>query len=168
MTLLRQHKNKVDYGSQYFYVDFKSQSTGLDISQKEYTNIIKTFFELAVQKMINEAYRFLFPGIGLFYLIRLKQKIRKTKDGGIKVGASINWPETKKLIAKTGDKTQKVYYLNDHTDRHIYKITWDKRRIDFVNKKFYTFAINKKHRQSLKDAIVSSDKPLNAYEQWYQ
>ena len=167
MTYQRHHNNKIDYNTQYFYRDFLKQHTGLKISQETYTLILKTLFELVVHKIIHEAYRFLFPGIGIFYLVRRKQKLKKNKDGSISIYAPINWVETKKLIAKTGDKSKKVYHLNDHTDRHIYEIIWDKKRIQFRNKFFYIFAINRKHKQALKNAIFDSDVPLNAYESTY-
>jgi len=166
--MYRNHKNKVDYGSMYFYREFLKYYKELKIPQKTYTLILKTFFELVIKKIISETYRFFFPGLGLFYLIKEEQKIKKDKLGNIKLQASINWPETKKLIKKTGDKTKKVYYINDHSHRYIYKITWDKRKVEFINKNFYTFIINKKHRQYLFNKIINSIKPLNSYAPWYQ
>jgi len=159
---LRKHKNKLDYGSQYFYNEFKKRNKDSIVTQKIYTLILKTLFELVVKKIVTKAYRFSFPGIGLFYLIRVKQKIKKDpKTGKVRLQSSVNWPETKRI-------GKKVYYMNDNTDRNVYKICWDKTIIHFVNKSFYTFEYNKKHKQFLNEAIKASDKLLNAYLPWYQ
>ena len=166
--MLRNHRNKVDYDTKYYYREFQKLHKDIDISQKDYTNVLKTFFQVVVEKIVNEAYRFKLPGIGLFYLCRERQEPRINKDGTVRFRGSINWPETKKLIAKTGDKTKRVYYMNDHTDKNIYSISMDKRQINFKNKSFYTFKINKKHRQYLQQAVLSAIKPLNAYKLWYR
>ena len=165
----REHRNKIDFSTMYFYREFlKQKPDNVEVTQKTYTLILKTLFNLALEKIVTEAYRLIFPSLGLFYLIRKKQHIYKCADGKYKPQASVNWPETKKLIEKTGDKTRKVYYLNDHTDRNIYKVVWDRTRMSFLNKNFYIFVINKKHRQYLNKMIMSSDKPLNAYDLWFQ
>lgn len=166
--MLRHHLNKLDFVSQDFFKMFKRRNKTSDITMPTYTLIIRTFFELAVTKIINDAFRLKLPQFGLFYLVKTKQKIGKDKAGKVRVYGSINWKATKELIKETGDKSRKVYYLNDHTNRHVYTILWDKYMVDFTNKTFYTFAINKKHRQALNYAILNSDKPLNAYEIWYR
>jgi hypothetical protein len=165
--MLREHKNKVDYKTRYFYNEFKKVHSGLDLTEVQFTTILKTFFNVLVEKIVKEAFRLKITSIGSFYLVKIKQKIYKNKEGKAKIDSSINWPATKELIKLTGDKTKKVYYINDHTNRFVYRITWDKYMVDFVNKTYYTFIINKKHRQFLNNAILTSDKQLNAYEEWY-
>lgn len=167
----RYHNNKVDYGTQYFYREYLKDANLRDkekITQKLYALILKTFFQLVIDKIVHETYRFFFPGIGLFYLIRTKNQIKKNKNGSIYVQAATNWPATKELRIKTGDPTKRVYYLNDHTNGHIYHITWDKTQIHFVNKNFYKFVLNRKHKLTLAKIIKESDSFLNAYESWYK
>jgi nucleoid DNA-binding protein len=166
--MLRNHKNKIDYDTKYYYREFRKLHKDLEVSQKEYTNVLQTFFQIVIEKIVHEAYRFKLPGIGLFYLSREKQTTRINKDGTIKFKGTVNWPATKELINKTGDKTKRVYYMNDHTDRNIYSIAMDKREINFKNKSFYVFRINKKHKQYLQQSILSAIKPLNAYKLWYR
>ncbi len=165
--MTRQHQNKIDFGSLYFYREFLKLHKDLAITEQTYTKILKTFFHIVVRRIVLDAYRFIFPSIGELYLVKEKQKIIKDKEGKIKSAGSIDWPETKRLIKKTGDKTKKVYYLNDHTDRHIYTIVWRK-NLRLTNKSFYTFNINTKHKQYLHDKILESVKPLNAFSPWSQ
>ena len=164
----RTHKNKLDYGAMYFYREFLKKYRSLNVSQATFTLIIKTFFTLVVKKIVTEAYRFHFPGLGLFYLVKRKQNIITDKNGKVRIAGTINWPATKELIKKTGDKTKKVYYLNDHTDRHVYQIHWDKSKMDFVNKRLYTFIRAKSTKQFLNTKIMDSIIPLNAYKLWFQ
>jgi len=163
----RKHKNKIDYNTMFFYREFMKEHRSLELSQRDYTNILKTFFTLIVTNIVEESFRFLFPRIGLFYLIRRKQKIVKGKDGKPRMDGAINWPETKALRKKTESKTRKVYYLNDHSNRWIYSLMWDRGGKDFTNKKYYKFIINKKHRQYM-HKIIMSGKLLNAFKLWYQ
>lgn len=162
MTQQRLHKNKVDYNSHYFWRQFNIRHRdNITVGMPMYSLILKTFFDIVIKKIITEMYQFKFPNIGLFYLIKQKQKLCKDKNGKLVVHASVNWPETKKA-------GKKIYYLNPHTNRYVYKISWDKSVIDFLNKRFYSFRLQTKHKQYLHSVIMNAEKPLNAYIPWYQ
>lgn len=164
--MTRHHKNKIDYTLRYFYKEYlksiKTKYKKSAIPETLYSKILTTFFTLAIHKIINEAYRLVLPKLGLIYLTKEKQKITKNKKTGkIHLQSSVNWVETK----KTG---KKVYYMNDHTNKHIYRIRWDKNSTNFINSTFYNFKIYRRFNQNLFHAIMNSYKPLNAFKPWYQ
>jgi len=114
-------------------------------------------------KIIDEMFRFKFPGLGVFYLVKRKQESRINEEGKLLIDARTNWPATKELWAKTGDKSKRIRYLNEHTFGYLYKIFWDKKNINFANKKFYSFIPATVFKQQLAKSLINGDKPLDAY-----
>lgn len=163
MIRKRKHKHKIDFKTSYFYWHYKSRNKEVAFDQKKYTLILTTFFNIVRRKIINEMFRFYFPGIGYFYLIKRKQKSRIKPDGELLVDARVNWPETKKLWKNTTDRTKKVRYLNDHTFGFLYKLYWLKKNNNFTNRSFYSFIPSKEFRQQLSKTLLIADKPLDAY-----
>lgn len=158
----RKHRDKIDFHSGNFYYDYKSKYSG-KLTQKEYSTVLKLFFELVISEIVVNMFQFILPGIGLFYLLKKKQDHKINKNGELSIDAGINWPATKKLWAQTGKKNKKVYYLNEHTFGFRYKIYWDRRKYNFINKRFYTFIPSRKFKQFLFNSLSENVKPLNAY-----
>lgn len=161
----RIHKYKADFRAGDFYYIYKSERHNGEVTQKEYTKILKMFFNIVLRKMILDLFKFNFPGLGYFYIIKRKQVHKVDSDGKLKVDAVVNWIATNKLQKKTGDKSKFVYYLNEHTFNNIYRFKWDKTKYHFVNKKFYSFSRSRNAKQILFKYIKSNLKPLNAYMQ---
>jgi len=159
----RVHRHKIDFITNHFYYHYKSRHPESRFTRKQYTSILKMFFELVKSKIINEMFRFKFPGIGQFYLVKRKQESRINKEGKLVIDARINWPATKEIWAKTGDTTKRIRYLNEHTFGFLYKILWNKKTNHFINKKFYSFIPSRSFKQQLSKNLLKADKPLDAY-----
>jgi len=162
MSRCRKHKNKIDYRTKDYYYAFNAKNPG-KFSQKDYSKILKTFFSLVINKIINNMFRFHFTGIGLFYIIKRKQQHKQDENGDLVMDAGINWPATKEVWKTTGEKKKFVYYLNDHTFGHRYGIFWNSTKQNFVNKTFYAFLPAQKFQLQLSTTLYKVDKPLNAY-----
>lgn len=159
----REHKNKIDYTSADYYLNFKSLYPEIKLSQLQHSKIIFTFFRIVVRKIVLEMYRFSFTGLGLFYLTKKKYKIKLDENGKLIDRIPINWPETKRIRQLTGDKTKKVIYLNNNTNGDIYKLKWFKGNMRFINKSYYSFIPATDVRRFINKSILSNIKPLNAY-----
>ena len=162
-NLQRNHKNRIDFNCFTYYRVFITKHPEIKITQKLHTKIIKLFMLKIADKIINNMFRFNFTGIGLFYIIKNFPKIIRKEDGNLKVLAPVDWKATRELRKKLGDDTRKVLYLNNHTEGYIYKFKWNPDNIPLVNKSFYSFIASDEIRRRLKNSIISSDKPLNAY-----
>lgn len=162
-NFLRKHKNKIDYNSEDYYLNFKKFYPEIKISQFQHSKIIFTFFRIVIRKIVLEMYRFSFSSLGLFYLTKKKYKIKLDKNGRLIDRIPINWPETKRIHRLTGDKTKKVIYLNNHTNGYIYKLKWFKGNMRFVNRSFYSLIPATDVKRFINKSILSSIKPLNAY-----
>ena len=159
----REHNNKIDYDSEVYYKNFKSIYPNIKITQQQHTKIISIFFSIVVRRVVQEMYKFHFPGLGYFYLTKNKNQVTVTEEGVVKLTTGINWKETIKVREKTGDKTKKVLYLNEHTNGYVYGIYWDKRNAAFINKRFYSFLPTRVIKRGIASTILDNIKPLNAY-----
>jgi len=162
-SLQREHKNKIDFKSANYYINFQKCYPEIKITQAQHTKIIFTFFTIVVRKIVLEMYRFSFTSLGSFYLIKNKPKIKFNEEGKSISKVAINWPETKKVRQLTGDKTKKVLYLNNHTNGYIYKLKWNRAQARFVNRTFYSFIPSTEVCKFMNKSIISNIKPLNAY-----
>lgn len=164
MTKNRVHRNKIDFKCANYYEYYKSICTPEDlITQALHTKILKIFAKIIMRKIVHEMYKFRIPGLGLFYLTKVKIKIKENEAGEIELNAPVNWPETRKVRALTGDDTRRVVYLNDHTNGYVYKVRWKRRTMKFINKDFYSFIAATEFRKFVSNSIKESIKPLNAY-----
>jgi hypothetical protein len=146
-----------------YYRNYIRRFPNTEVNQALHTKILKTFFAIIVRKVINEMFRFEFPGLGMFYIIKYKYKLETDSNGKLISKNPTNWYETKKVRSITGDKTKKVVYLNEHTYGYTYKIKWDKRKFRFVNRSYYSFITSRELKRTIASVIKSNIKPLNAY-----
>ncbi len=163
MNKSRIHKHRIDFNANDYYYHYKARHKNSTFTQKQYSLILTTFFSLVKEKIINSMFRFTFPGVGDFYLVKRKQVNKIDDQGKLIIDASINWPATKKLWEKTKDKTKKVRYLNEHTFGFLYKLYWDRKRYNFINRRFYSFIPAREFKQRLSKTLYTVDKPLDAY-----
>jgi hypothetical protein len=159
----RKHNNKLDYKSTVYYKNFKKVTGVNNITQPVYTKVIQVFFSIVVRKLVNEMYKFHFPGLGYFYLTKNKSTLKVDEQGNIESTNAINWKETLAVRKITGDNTRKVFYLNEHTNDYVYGIYWDKKNVAFINRTFYSFIPCRAVQRYITKIIFSSIKPLNAY-----
>jgi hypothetical protein len=166
MNKKRVHKNKTDFRCADYYNYYKRKVEAfpeLHVTQALHTKILDTFARVIIRKIVNEMFKFRIPGLGCFYLKKVKIKIRETEDGDIQSTAPVNWAETNKVRALTGDETKRVVFLNDHTNGYVYRVRWYKTTSIFVNKEFYSFILATKARKYISNCIRENVKPLNAY-----
>ena len=159
----RKHRNKLDFNCQDYHENYISVTHDTTLTRALHTKVLKTFASVVMEKIVLEMYRFTFPHLGKFYMVKRKIKVEQTEDGKLNVKAPTNWKETKRVQKVTGDRRRIVVYLNEHTNGYIYRMRWDKLGYNFVNKSFYTFVSTANLRHYMTKQINGSIKPLNAY-----
>lgn len=159
----RKHNNNCDYRSQHYAKKFKEINPSISITEPLHTKIIITFFSIVFRKIVNDMYKFHFPGLGYFYLVKNKQEVKVDDNGVAYISTATNWKETNKIRKQTGDNTIEIKYTNEHTNGYVYSIYWDKKNMVFVNKRFYSFILKQPLQRYLAKIILSNTKPLNAY-----
>lgn len=168
-------KIRTDYGAIDIYNLYcKNTSNPRKLSQKQYTNILKRFFEEIINNIIYKSFEFNLPHrLGNIRIKKSKVKIKLDKDGKLdKTKLAPDWEACRKLWAREyPDKTWEeiiaikdkpmVYHTNRHTDGYRHKWYWDKSTCLVRNSSAYSLEMcrraDRKLAKALKDETLVLD-----------
>lgn len=151
-------KVATDYGLKDFYnhykktVTFKTftskysqSSTGLIVDQKTYYKIIKEYFKLVAEKLLNDPSGVNIPPIGILQIKKKRMDFEKLSNtpGGLK----IDWKTSK-------EKGMIVYYLNEHRSYCSYRFSWN-RPGSFKLLRAYTFKATRTNKRTLAKKLIN-------------
>lgn len=127
------------------------------ISRTNYTSIVEDFTKFMMDK-VWEGHVIKIPErLGTLEIKGRALKIALDENGEI-VGAAPNWKETYKLWKSNPEAAknkEKIYCLNEHTQKNIYKFFWSKKKIYLKFKDIYNLVMSRANKRKLAELIKS-------------
>ena len=133
------------------YSIYKNQYGKDAVEYSVYANVLKSFNQRVMEKILFEAFEFELP-------YRLGSiRIKKSKTHFTKKTMKVDWQKTKEL-------GQKVYHMNDHTNNFNFRFFWKKKTATFINKSFYSFTASRKNKRQLAAILKDDFRTVDYYE----
>lgn len=120
------------------------EHTDYNITNKNYTAILRRVSELIVDQIINNNFEYTLPyRMGKLFIYKKKMKLKLDENGDlIKKYMSIDYQATKKMWLddpKSKEDRLKVYHTNDHSNGYKYYFHWQKK--DIIVKPFWYYSL---------------------------
>lgn len=159
----RNHKIKNSYGvydAYKYYRKNKPKDKKYILTESQYFSIIRHINNLLVDKLLLES-EIKFPcRLGSLYIIKNSTKIYK-EGNVLKNTYPIDWNTTLNLW-KDDVEAYNQRILVKHLSKEVFKIKYDKRKANYINKSFFDFKPNRTLKIKLKELIKNNN--INAYE----
>lgn len=146
------------------------------IDHQKFSNILKDFNLELARLIIEENLMFRMPAnLGTVRIKKYKKKIRFKKDGSVDERYLIvNWKKTREFWAreypgqsmselKLIKNKRLIYHLNEHTERFICKLYWNKHGCNITNKKLYSIILTRTNKRQMA-ALIKNNPNTNYYE----
>lgn len=133
------------------FKSFKEDFEESTVDYKTYANVIKSFNQRVMEKILFEAFEFEMP----YRLGSLR--IRKKKTHFKEKTMKIDW-------AKTRELGKRVYHMNEHTNYFNYRFYWKKQHATFINKKMYSFTATRDNKRLLASILKNNETGIDYYE----
>jgi hypothetical protein len=154
-------KIKVHYGIEDYYKAFRKENPSIKISQAQYSNIVSKFNIGLIDLIIEDNVEYVLPHLGSSLSIRKTKNEPKIVDGKLYNKSPVDWVTTNKLWDEDEEAREKkllVRFLNNHTSKHVFKVSFKKYIHPFMNKKYYSFKTSRYFARLLADRIKDPDK----------
>lgn len=154
-------KIKSHYGMTDYFRYFKSNNKEIIISRKKYNDIISEFNNELITLIIEEGLEYNIPYIGSTLCIRKDKRVPRIVNGKLYNSSPVDWVATNKLWSndkESKDKKLLVRYLNNHTSKYVFRIYFKKYNLHFINKKLFSFKVNRKFSRLLGKRIQDENK----------
>jgi len=150
-----------DYGVNDYFQYFKENNKDIKISKKKYKDIISEFNKGIIDLIIEKGFEYNIPYIGSTLCIRKDKRVPKIVNGKLYNSSPVDWVATNKLWSEDQESREKkllVRYLNAHTSKYVFRIYFKKYNLYFVNKKLFSFKVNRTFSRLLGKRIKDEDK----------
>ena len=165
----KEGKYKSDIKTKDFYNHYK-QKISNPLSLSDFSKIINEVNKNCIYKLALTGEEFRLPyGIGVLYVAKRKINLMLNDDGTIYLkNLKVDWKKTKELwekrypglspedIKKIPDK-QKVYYLNEHSNKYRMVYNWDRRTSVMKNQSLYLFRVVRTLKAEVAKYFVESE-----------
>jgi hypothetical protein len=153
----------------HFLSCLKEIGSNLQLTQKEYIDIISDFNKAISKKIIYEAYEFnMFYRLGTLRIKKYKPKYEVDVNGKlITKKIPVDYKATKELwerdpVAKQNKKL--IFHLNKHSDGYKGYFFWSKLKSNVPNKSGYSFKACRTNSRDLGKAFKDPNLKINFYE----
>lgn len=141
-----------------------------NVDRPTYSAIIKDYNKAVSKLILEEAYEYLIPNrLGVIRIKKYELVLKITDEGKLdkeKTYLPTDWAKTLKMwreFPETKTQGKRVYFLNEHTDGHVYRWYYSKYRSNLVNKSAYSFIPSRDNARSLAALIKSDNKKIDYY-----
>jgi hypothetical protein len=154
-------KINTDYGINNYYKYFTKNNIDISITGKQYKDIISEFNKGLINLIIEDGLEYTIPYIGSTLCIRKDKRVPRIVNGKLYNPAPVDWVATNKLWLEDEESKSKkllVRYLNNHTSKYVFRIYFKKYNLVFMNKKLFSFKVNRTFSRLLGKRINDEDK----------
>ena len=154
-------KIKSDYGMTDYFKYFSKNNKDIDIDKFKYKKIISEFNNGIINLIIEDGLEYTLPYIGSTVCIRKDKRVPRIVNGKLYNSAPVDWVATNKLWAEDSESREKkllVRYLNNHTSKYVFRIYFKKYNLHCLNKKLFSFKVNRNFSRLLGKRIKDEDK----------
>jgi hypothetical protein len=154
-------KIPVHYGMRDYYKFFKKDNPGIKISKGEFSEIVSKFNIGLIDLIIENNLEYALPHVGATLSIKKTKSVPRIKDGKLYNPTPVDWVATNKLWDEDEEAKEKkllVRYLNNHTSKYVFKVSFKKNVYPFMNKKYYSYKSSRYFSRRLAKRIKDEDK----------
>lgn len=154
-------KIKSHYGIVDYYKAYRKDNPTSKVTKSLYSKIISRFNEELIDLIINENVEYNLPYLGSSLSIRKMKSVPRIVDGKLYNQTPVDWVATNKLWDEDEEAREKkllVRYLNNHTSKYVFRISFKKYVYPFMNKKYYTYEKSRMFARLLGKRINDPDK----------
>lgn len=140
----KQYKRKGCQTLDDAYKAYKKDNWGNGINVEIYRKVVNIFVKKVINHILQESGEVnLGSFLGLFRIKKCKLKFNR------KSTLYVDWKKTNELREETGDYTQFIYHMNEHTRGYYYKWFWNKGECRVPNKAYYAFVPTQSNKRAL-------------------
>lgn len=124
---------------------------GKPVSEHDFYSIVRTVNDILAESLVNgESVKF--PSRMGTLEIRKFSVGCSFEDGKLKVTYPVDWKKTLKLWHEDADAYRKKILIRNE-NKEVFRVAYSKRGVNYNNKKFYDFEVNRFIKRKLKDNI---------------
>lgn len=159
--LIKSDYNTPDYYKHYIKTHCRKDKTSkYYITQSQYTNILKKFFQLLIEEKVYKGEEVVLPyNMGKLFIRKMKSTVKLDENGKLINHLPVDFGATRKLWRENEEAFKKkiiVRHLNKHTNGFVFKFIYNKDKARYRNKSMYRFEPTRKHKRNLAKLIKVS------------
>lgn len=160
------HNSDFRFADFYRYYISERDLCNKDITQAEYTAVLKDFHEMMTNLMIYKNIAFDIPYIGKIAVVKGKNTGKMRNMGGKVISTfPVDYKKTKELWSrdpKAKEEKKIVYHLNENTDKYVMKVAWDKNK-KLLNQSAYKFTPLRRIKRKITEALKVTNYKVDFY-----
>lgn len=129
------------------------------VEEKVYIEIIYAFFKYMIEQVFIGK-RIPIPcNLGSLQVVGKQRELKINEETGEIKGLPVDWKKTRELwdnCTECGQRQDKVYHLNEHTNGVTYSFKWNMKNISSSNGRLYSLSIAKDNRRRLASIIKNN------------
>ncbi len=155
---IKAHYNSPDYYKHYKERHFgKNKKSRFYVTKKQYTEVLKDFFNLVIEDMIMNGEEFIFPAnMGKYQIRKYKASVKLDSNGKLINHLPVDYGATNKLRASNPEAAENkvvVRHLNKHTDGYTFRYIYIKNKAKYRNKSAYSFKATRTNKLKITRAV---------------
>lgn len=152
---------KSDYGIRDYYKFYKEDNPNSKINYSLYVKIIKEYNKGVINLIIEDNVEYAIPHIGSSLVIKCDKRVPKIINGKLHNTTPVDWKATNDLWDSDEEAKSKkllVRYLNTHSSKYVFRVSFKKYISRIKNKGIYKFQTARPFQRALGNRIKDEDK----------